>query len=235
MKNQYFGDVNDYRKFGLLRGLERHAGLRVGVWWMLTPDDGRSDGNFTQYLAQPGRWRHFDPQLFDALAAAVPSGRSVRVFPSLELLRSARFVDEIVPDSAAAREACFSAARALLGGSDLVFVDPDNGLEIASCRVGRKGSSKYVRREELRTLFQDGPSLLVYQHFRREERSAFISRHAAELMAITGAQTALCFRTSNVAFFLLPQAAHQPSLRAAAHSVVADWAGQFGLWGASDV
>ena len=41
MKNQYFGDVNDYRKYGLLRVLQREANLRCVVAWMLTPDDGR--------------------------------------------------------------------------------------------------------------------------------------------------------------------------------------------------
>ncbi len=29
MKNQYFGDINDYRKYGLLRCLSRHISLLV--------------------------------------------------------------------------------------------------------------------------------------------------------------------------------------------------------------
>jgi hypothetical protein len=43
MKDQYFGDVNDYLKYGLLRCFAE-AGWRVGVCWMLTPDDGGRDG-----------------------------------------------------------------------------------------------------------------------------------------------------------------------------------------------
>jgi len=35
MKHQYFGDVSDYRKYGLLRGIQRHTNLRLGVCWML--------------------------------------------------------------------------------------------------------------------------------------------------------------------------------------------------------
>ena len=31
MKDQYFGDVNDYVKYGLLRALSSEAALRVGV------------------------------------------------------------------------------------------------------------------------------------------------------------------------------------------------------------
>ena len=35
MKNQYFGDINDYVKYGLLRVFS--ATHRVAVCWMLTP------------------------------------------------------------------------------------------------------------------------------------------------------------------------------------------------------
>jgi hypothetical protein len=44
MKNQYFGDINDYRKYGLLRMLQSSGGGRLLVAWMLTPDDGSRDG-----------------------------------------------------------------------------------------------------------------------------------------------------------------------------------------------
>ena len=66
MKVQYFGDVNDYLKFALLRALAR-GGLKIGVVWMFTPDDERPDGNNRAYVRQPDKWRSFDPELFDAL------------------------------------------------------------------------------------------------------------------------------------------------------------------------
>ena len=40
MKDQYFGDINDYRKYGLLRAITASSGLRLLVVWMLTPDEG---------------------------------------------------------------------------------------------------------------------------------------------------------------------------------------------------
>ncbi|MDO8501594.1 MAG: hypothetical protein Q7S20_07100 [Gemmatimonadaceae bacterium] len=55
MKHQYFGDVNDYRKYGLLRILQQASGLRLGVCWMLTPDDTRTDGKFVAYLGDSKR------------------------------------------------------------------------------------------------------------------------------------------------------------------------------------
>ncbi|MET8524070.1 hypothetical protein [Nocardioides sp. NPDC004968] len=65
MKEQYVGDVNDYRKYALLRLLSR-SGLKLGVCWMLTPNDGRSDGNKLGYLDQAKQERH-DPELFTLL------------------------------------------------------------------------------------------------------------------------------------------------------------------------
>jgi hypothetical protein len=44
VKNQYFGDISDYRKYDLLRALAVVGGLKIGVAWMLTPEDGRTDG-----------------------------------------------------------------------------------------------------------------------------------------------------------------------------------------------
>ena len=74
MKNQYFGDINDYRKYGLLRCCAA-VGFRVGVCWMLTPDSSNRDGQKIAYLTKPAAWRQFDPPLFGLLAARVTSGR----------------------------------------------------------------------------------------------------------------------------------------------------------------
>ena len=68
MKNQYFGDINDYRKYGLLRILQSKGNGRLLVAWMLTPDDGSRDGGFRSYLHDPGTWMRYDPQLFTDLA-----------------------------------------------------------------------------------------------------------------------------------------------------------------------
>ena len=76
MKNQYFGDVNDYRKYGLIRAISSITGMNTLVAWMLTPDDGGTDGKFTDYLEKPSQWRKYDQDLFHWL--------QVNVFPSGE-------------------------------------------------------------------------------------------------------------------------------------------------------
>ena len=65
MKDQYFGDENDYHKYGLLRSIIRVGDFRTLAVWMLTPDDGSPDGRFIRYLEDPVKWSQFDPNLFD--------------------------------------------------------------------------------------------------------------------------------------------------------------------------
>ena len=79
VKHQYVGDINDYRKYALLRALSAGGANRIGVCWMLTDSDGSSDGGKLAYLGQPERFRHFDPELFDILAhaAAEPDRESL--------------------------------------------------------------------------------------------------------------------------------------------------------------
>ena len=77
MKNQYFGDINDYRKYGLLRSLADGGSLKIGICWMLTPDDGRSHGSDTNYLDSPNGIDDCDSKLFRKLRQIVKNSRSV--------------------------------------------------------------------------------------------------------------------------------------------------------------
>ncbi|HUW95833.1 MAG TPA: hypothetical protein VMW58_08590 [Anaerolineae bacterium] len=45
MKNQYFGDINDYRKYGLLRILTNLGEIKTAVCWVRTPDGEPINGH----------------------------------------------------------------------------------------------------------------------------------------------------------------------------------------------
>lgn len=98
MKNQYFGDVNDYQKYGILRQLVG-PDVALLVCWMLTPDDERRDGRHTRYLGDPTTWRRFDPELFDCLREEVlqRDTRRVSVVEQRGLLPDATYVNSLVP------------------------------------------------------------------------------------------------------------------------------------------
>jgi hypothetical protein len=232
MKDQYFGDVNDYRKYGLLRVLVRSSGLRLLVSWMLTPDDGSSDGEFRRYLREPRLLRTCDPVLFDALGDLTSgSTRAVLLIEASGLLPGATFFRDIVPDDRLGRARFGSRLVAASADADLVFLDPDNGIEVASRPVGRRGSSKYVSWMELDALWAAGKSLLIYQHFRREPRAAFSSAISAQLQARTAAPYLKAFRTPHVLFVLVAQAAHQATLTTSVRDGLEAWRGQIGTFG----
>jgi hypothetical protein len=134
MQNRYTGDIGDYMKLGILRALS--GGYRLGVaWWLFPDEDHNKDGRHISYLRQPLRWRQLDPQLFDALEEIVTSGRRyVRSLETANLLPSAVFASTPIPSDPTlrrrqVRRQWFTTVQRTLERADLVFVDPDNGLE----------------------------------------------------------------------------------------------------------
>lgn len=225
MKHQYFGDVNDYRKYGILRALTKE-GLQILVCWMLTENDERSDGKFIQYLNDPNRWRAYDPELYDALKEEVITRRDVACVKERNLIRHASFVDAILDGTPTTRRSWLVELRQKRTNTNLVFFDPDNGIEVPSIPKTRRNSRKYVYWKELEETWQSGVSLLVYQHFRREKRDRFIARLGDEFRARLGITEVYAIRTANVVFFLAPQQQHADLLVQRAHSVAARWQGQ---------
>lgn len=205
MKNQYFGDVNDYYKFGLMRALTGEGAAHVGVCWMLTPDDGGPDGRFTGYLTKPERFRRYDRWLFDQLhqLVLVRDQRDVVCAAQADLVPSARYFDRLLSDDDRSRRRYFQDFWEFAEGSDMLFFDPDVGIETKSTKAGRTGSSHYLYWRELARSFLRGYAVLVYQHFPRVQREPFVQRMAAELFQKTGANKVYSFETSRVVFFLL--------------------------------
>lgn len=233
MKNRYFGDVNDYRKYGLLRALQKPGNLSLEVGWMLTPDDDSSDGGLRHYLREPSKWRRYDEPLFGHLSAALSDGAtpSVTMIERSSILPRARFFSEVVPDERSARALWGERIVEFAAGADLVFLDPDNGVEIPSRPIGRKNSSKYAAWHEIERLWETGSSVLVYQHFGRERRDAFTARIAAELRRRTGAPFVEAFRTPNVVFLLAAQPRHWPALEQAICKCLPTWKEQLDVVG----
>jgi len=228
MKNQYFGDINDYRKYGLLRILAGED-LNIGICWMLTPDDDGTDGASVQYLDESGKWRHYDPRLFDYLrqCVKVEGVRSVEHPRLPSLLGNADLHAGWLTDDRDERRRYFDEMLQKFRDIDLVLFDPDNGLEVASVPRGHKNSNKYLYWDEVTAAFQARHSVLVYQHFAREDRESYIARLAAQMQAATGASQIYSFRTARVVYFLAGQPRHEAHFARQARSVAETWLGQF--------
>lgn len=211
MKNQYFADINDYKKYGLLRTLVGESEIKVALCWMLTPNDEGSDGKFRNYLEKPEKWNKYDPSLFDLLASGLAdeSSRSVQWAEANHLIPSAVYFSKTLSGKSEERQQYFAEFRAIAEGCDLAFFDPDNGIEVTSVPYGHKDSSKYIYWSELKSAFATGQSILVYQHFIRVKRVFFIQKLVNDFRKKLNISTVFSFSIAHVVFFLIPQPHHQ--------------------------
>jgi hypothetical protein len=214
LKDQYVADVNDYLKYALLRALAPD-GSDIGVAWMLTSSDHRSDGQRLGYLTQPHRFRSLDPLLFDALNTLVATHqRTIRAVEESAVLGHAAFVSALLDDDASARRQYFGEVWEATQGRDLLFFDPDNGLAVSSVRKGRRGSSKYLFWDEVAAAYGRQHSLILYQHFPRRPRAPFMRQLADRLRTEAGCAAVLALSTPHVAFLVCPQPSVTSKLRA---------------------
>ena len=232
MKNQYFGDINDYRKYGLIRSIINAGKFRILVAWMLTPDDGSTDGKFTEYLSKPNQWQNFDPELYKGIQTLMSSNthRKVELIEHTNLLPSVKYFSDIVPDTAEERINWAQNLIDISEESNLVFIDPDNGIEVKSKPYGRKHSSKFLYWREIGDLWSRGKSLLIYQHFLREKRQVFIQRMLNELQHHTDGSFVEAFSTPHVVFFLALQPQHESYHPAIVDDVQKNWGSQIQHW-----
>ncbi|AZO10570.1 hypothetical protein EJ074_16600 [Mesorhizobium sp. M3A.F.Ca.ET.080.04.2.1] len=228
MKHQYVGDISDYRKYALLRALSWGGANRIGVCWMLTTSDGSSDGGKLAYLQKPDRYRQFDPQLFDILAHAAgePDRRRLQTIEESGAVRDAAYFSEPLPDDKAGRAAFMDRCLSDFDRADIVFFDPDNGLEMSLAK-GRKNSSKYLYLDEVVRFYGAGKSLLIYQHFPRVERSSFLGSSIERLRKGAADSLVWTFTTAHVVFFLVIHPQSPARLAVAAMEACRRWDASF--------
>lgn len=179
MQDRYAGDIGDYGKFAMLKALAS-GGLSVGVnWYLVETPPQEAAVNDGQKLI-PKRLAACDPELAETLLA-ISQGheRSVRALERVNLVPGASyFLDQVPVDG---RPAWHASALAALSGSDVVFLDPDNGLLVKS--VGRRSARapKYAFYEEVADYAARGQSVVVYNHRSRKKADVYFGEICAKL------------------------------------------------------
>jgi len=254
MQDRYTGDVGDFGKYGLLRSLAginppSDENLRLGVVWYRTdpghvadPKD-QEDGKHRTYLRETAqRYRDCDPALHAAMMMFLNRKRRlVKNIPALGIFPdSTSYYDanlgfdhlpwkgpKTSPDRQAHRRDWFTGALARTAQAELVFLDPDNGLECASHKPHTKKGPKYVARAELAPFLDRRQSLVVYHHTGRNGGTAK-QQAEAQLRLIGRPGFFLLFRRGTCrAFIVIPIAAHYRLLRARAAALVdSEWGRQ---------
>ena len=168
MKNQYVGDIGDFGKYSMLREFIK-GGVKVGVNWYLTENDGSNDGKFTDYLSKDVM-RRYCPKVFDALAGiANKNDKSVSDIENSDILPGAIFYSDILkPEGTPGnreqeRNSWFQESLYELKDAELIFMDPDNGL-LESDDATKLGGEKYVLPSEVERYFVSGHNVVYYCH-----------------------------------------------------------------------
>ncbi len=253
MQDRYVGDVGDFGKYGLLKALCGDD-LPLGVVWYLYPDEeDNGDGGHVQYLKPTTRnrrrFRDCDPTLYDALGEIVRDEErhvaSVRkrgvlsggtVFYEAPLSFRGMSASAIGPaakrDRLRHREAWVRGALEAVEGCDVVFVDPDNGLESGTPRHYLKGP-KYAYFNELAPYLERNQSLVVYHHLGRNiSAENQIRERLVQVNERLGWALALRYRRGPArAFFVVPSDAHREVLAERARRLEQDpyWSEHFTL------
>lgn len=177
MKNQYAGDVGDYTKLGILRWLEK-AGLSIGLNWYLTPDESElsktfTDGKHTKFLKYDCDTP--DKELHCALKKiGLSDKRTVIRLERAKLFKNALFWNKML--EAQNRDKWHLEALKKLSSKDVIFLDPDNGLEVKSTKQYSKNGNKYTTYKEAADYYAKGATVIIYNHRDRKPENEYLKK-----------------------------------------------------------
>jgi hypothetical protein len=257
MQDRYVGDIGDFGKYGLLRALCGHSPddepkLKLGVVWYLVPEEERNaDGKHTNYLMDgrdPHAYRDCDQELLEKLALLVSSSqRSVRAVREAGILPPGTvFHEEPLTfaqtdgggrsggDARATRRRIWlQHALDATSCADIVFLDPDNGLECKTVGPHSRRGPKFAYLEEMVSFFERGQSLVVYHHLNRtkpgSEQIAYRVNQLRDSLRLREAPFALAYHRGTArAFFVVPNSKDGEILsRRLKHLLASPWSRHF--------
>lgn len=240
VQNQYVGDIGDYGKYGLLRAVAA-SGFRLAVnWYHVVPSDAsektagskatirrkQDDGKYISYLDEPEKYRQYDPELFDCLSGIVKENRSIDALEKSDILEALFFHDELTN---ADRMAWHHKALVDTADADVVFLDPDNGLETAKMRARGRKTEKHVTWQEARDYYDRGQNVILYQHRPQMMKKERCIQNILDFQQsfLKADQTLLLEfpRYTNRYFFLFCHQAQHTALETIYRSVAQTWNG----------
>lgn len=179
MQDRYAGDVGDFGKFSLLKFLFGDTNYKIGVIWYLYPDESHNaDGGHTDYVDRQA-FLDYDKELCEKLKNVLPE-RSVKKLEKAGLLpgNTVFFSEKLdfyssqnnIDERACLRKEWLNKAVQSVSSCNVLFLDPDNGLEIKSCpKINQMKSGKYAYYSEIEVLAKDKNVCVIYHHLNRHK------------------------------------------------------------------
>lgn len=230
MRDCYVGDIGDFANNGLLRVLcgtpqEPVPDMRLGIiWYRNEGEDPRGYGNEIGYLnpsnCNRNTYRTCDCELYDALQRLVgermarnQNRRIEDVINSPIILRTdTQHYDRPLcrPAHINSRKRWFNEAVVRTAKSDVIFLNPDKGIEWDR---NRKATLQYVHTWELEQLLETCRVLVIYQHQQQQNDANWIENNARNLLGYTPVVQHLWVctwnRVSRRAYFITAQTEEQ--------------------------
>lgn len=186
MQDRYAGDVGDFGKFSLLRGLFGVSDYKIGVIWYLFPDESHNDdGAHIDYLRKRD-FLHCDKELCEKLSSIVHNTRSVAALEKEGLLPTGTvyFSDRLDfhlkypsqnqkdrKERQAKRKEWLEKAIMRVSKCNVIFLDLDNGLEIPSYpKISQMKSGKFVYYSEISELAENKCTIVIYHHLNHHKK-----------------------------------------------------------------
>ena len=179
------------------------------------------------------RFRSGDPALYDSLTEIIKAGKrdvlsikEFNVLPTQTVFYDTPLSYEGMPNNSPAtrkdrishRNSWSSKALDVTVGCDLIFVDPDNGLEVKTVKAHHKSGPKYTFFEELIPFVERGQSLVIYHHICRNGSAEVQVKERLdqlkEKLGINNIYALLYKRGTLRAFFIVPSLEHIELLKA---------------------
>jgi hypothetical protein len=190
MQDRYTGDVGDFGKYGLLNEIFKRSNgkIRLGInWFYVAKEENQTgDGKHTGYLKDESKaykeYRACFPELYDKLKSIVNDERRRinEIEKDLILPRETVFYSKPIPDSSANprkrkedRENWLKESLIKLEEADIIFLDPDNGIQTDKVKKTQTKAIKYVFINEIKRYYELDKSLIVYNHRDRKPRSEY--------------------------------------------------------------
>ncbi|GAB6073611.1 hypothetical protein [Nautilia lithotrophica] len=215
MKNQYFGDIHDFKKYTLLNWFMENGNDKLLVAWYLTNDDKKiKDGNKRKYLEKENiefeknkNISVCNKELFEFLIQH-HKDKNLKIIEQNKKMISNNidFFNKNL-DNYGNREKWFAELKKKAQNFNIVFADPDNGI-----KFNNENSNKHIKLSEIKELWKMGKSLIIYQHFLMVDHkvlmSGIIFRLFDELKDITKPFIGIIY-SSNVAMVFILRKEHE--------------------------
>jgi len=237
MQDRYAGDVGDFGKYGLLRllsGLPGSETLSLGVVWCLVPCESHNkDGKHLGYLGKEQEYGKCYPPLLASLRqmfgprASQGLERSIRAIESSDILPAGtRFFSEClvyrptmsIIERGVLKDQWLARALDRTSNADIVFLDPDNGIECRSVSRGSLRAPKYVFWDDIAAFAEPNrrQSLVIYHHLSRVcdtvTQAANLQREFATRFPHLTTSAVIYKRGTRRAFFVASHEAHRANL-----------------------